>query len=171
MVYITLCTLYFTESKTQQTREGKMSYQEKRAIVNFVGSIVITALYSAYMVQRYPQVSPYSIEIFRFWGAFFVILIPVSIVAKIIVYMVFHIINAIATREEKLPITDERDKLIELRSQTIGGYVFIIGFILAVGSLVVDTPPTVMFIILLISGMMTELVSDISQFYFYRRGF
>lgn len=148
-----------------------MSYQEKRAIVNFVGSILITALYSAYMVQRYPQVSPYSVEIFRFWGAFFLILIPVSIVAKIIVYIVFHIINAIATREEKLPITDERDKLIESKAQTNATWVFVPGFILAMGSLVVDLPPTAMFIILLCAGLMAEIVSEISQFYFYRRGF
>ncbi len=147
-----------------------MSFQERRAIVSLISSILITAAYSAYMIQRYPEASPYSIEVFRFWGAFFLILIPVSIVAKIVIYIVFYIVNTIATREEEPSITDERDKLIELKATTRSLYVFMFGFLLAMGSLVVDMQPSVMFIILIGSGIASEMVSDISQFYFYRRG-
>jgi hypothetical protein len=147
-----------------------MSYQERQSIMNLISTILITVLYSAYMIQRYPQGDLYSPEIFHFWGAFFLILIPVSIVAKIIIHIVFAIINAIATREEDIPITDERDKLIETKANTISSYVFIVGFVLAMGSLAIDMPPTVMFIILLLSGVISEMVSSITQFYFYRRG-
>lgn len=147
-----------------------MSFQERRSIVNLVSTILITALYSAYMVQRFPEGNAYSPDVFRFWGAFILILIPVSIVAKIVIYIFFYIINAIATREEESPITDERDKLIELKAQTNANYVFIVGFILAMSSLVVDMPPSVMFIILILSGIVSQMVSDISTFYFYRRG-
>ena len=42
----------------------------------------------------------------------FLIYIGASIVVRIIIQIIFHIINAIATREEKVPVTDERDKLI-----------------------------------------------------------
>lgn len=148
-----------------------MSYHEIRAIVSLVSSIVITALYSAYMIQRFPAASAYSVEVFHFWGAFFLILIPVAIVAKIIIAIIFAIINAIATREEEPPITDERDKLIELKAQANANYVFIAGFILAMGSLVFNMPPSIMFIFLIISGILSQIVSDVSQFYFYRRGF
>jgi hypothetical protein len=125
------------------------------------------------MMQRYPQVSPYSPEVFRFWGAFFLILIPVSIVAKIIVYIIFAIINTIATRQEEpsMSMTDERDRLIEMKSATNSFYVFIAGFLLAMGSLVIEMPPSVMFIILICFGVLSEIVSEISQFIFYRRGF
>lgn len=148
-----------------------MSYQERRSLVNLISSIVIMALYTAYMMQRYPAASPYSPAIFRFWGSFYLILIPVAIVARIIIYIVFAIVNAIATREEEPPITDERDKLIELKAQTNANNVFVIGFILSVGSLAIDQPPVVMFILLLLTGIVTEIISDISQFYYYRRGF
>jgi hypothetical protein len=148
-----------------------MSYQERRSIVNLISTILISALYSAYMIQRYPEGNAYSADVFRFWGAFFLILIPVSIAAKIVIAIVFAILNAIATREEELPITDERDKLIETKAQTNSSYVFIVGFILAMGSLAIDMPPTIMFITLLLSGIVSEMVSEISQFYFYRRGF
>lgn len=147
-----------------------MSYQERRSIVNLISTILISVLYSAYMIQRYPEANPYSPDVFHFWGAFILILIPVSIVAKIVIYIIFAIINAIATREEEPPITDERDKLIELKAQTNANWVFIIGFILAMGSLVVQLPPAAMFIILILAGMVSAIVSDIATFYYYRRG-
>ena len=149
-----------------------MSYQEKRSIVNLISNILISVLYSAYMIQRYPHGDPYSMEVFRFWGSFFLILIPVSIVARIVIYIVFSILNTIATREQEDPsITDERDKLVETRATLKSNYVFIVGFILAMGSLAIDMPPSVMFILLLLSGIVSGMVSEISQFYFYRRGF
>jgi hypothetical protein len=148
-----------------------MSYQERQAIVSLIETIVISVLYSAYMIQRYPAGSAYSPEVFHFWGSFFLVLIPVSIVAKIITSIIFIILNAIATREEEPPITDERDKMIELKSQVRGGFVFIFGFILAMVSLVISQPPAVMFIILLLSGILSQIISDIAQFYYYRRGF
>jgi hypothetical protein len=147
-----------------------MSYQERRSLLNLASSILITALYAAYMIQRYPQADPYSPEIFHYWGSFFLILIPVSIVARIIIYILFEIVNAVATRQEEPPITDERDKLIELKSQLNAGYVFIIGFMLAMLSLVLSMPPAVMFIIMFCAGLLTEVIGDILSFLYYRRG-
>jgi hypothetical protein len=147
-----------------------MSYQEKRTIVSLISTILISAIYSAYMVQRYPEGNPYSVDTFHFWGSFFLILIPVSIVAKIMIYIVFSILNAIATQEVESSITDERDKLIELKTTRNSLYVFTFGFLLAMGSLAVDMPPSTMFVILLCSGIASEMIADISQLYFYRRG-
>lgn len=148
-----------------------MSYQERRLLVSIISSVVINVLYSIYMLQRYPEASAYSVEIFHFWGSFFLLLILVSIVAKIIIYILFAIINAIATQEEEVPITDERDKLIELKSTMTALYVFGIGFVLAMTSLVFNMPPTGMFLILYGAGFASDIVSDIAQFVFYRRGF
>jgi uncharacterized membrane protein len=147
-----------------------MSFQERRAIVNLISGVLITVIYSAYMIQRYPEAGLYSPDVFRYWGAFFLILIPVSIVARIIIFISFYIINTIATREEEPSITDERDRLIELKSGRNGFYVFIAGFLLAMASLVIDQPPAMMFIILVCTGVTSEVVSTISEFYFYRRG-
>lgn len=148
-----------------------MSYQERRIIVNLVSSVMITTLYTVYMLQRYPEASAYSVEVFHFWGSFFMILIVVSIVAKILIAIVFAIVNAIATKEEEPPITDERDKLIELKANKNALYVFTFGFLLAMASLVFNMPPTVMFTMLIGAGIASEIASDVSQFIFYRRGF
>ena len=147
-----------------------MSYQERRAIASLISNIVIVTLYSAFMIQRYPYGDPYSVEVFRFWGAFFVILIPVAIIAKILISILFVILNAIATREVEADISDERDRLFEGKANRNSLYVFALGFMLAMASLLVDTPPSGMFIILFCGGVVSEIVGDFSQFHFYRRG-
>lgn len=156
--------------KISRHREGTMSYQERRAIVSLISSILITVLYSAYMIQRYPEGNPYSAEVFRYWGMFFLILIPVTIVVKVVIYILFSIIHTIATREEEPSITDERDKLIDLKATRNSLYTFIFGFLLAMGAVAMGMPPAAMFIIMICSGAASEVVSEISQFYFYRRG-
>jgi hypothetical protein len=147
-----------------------MSYQERRAIVSLISSVLIVVIYTAYMIQRYPQGDVYSPEVFHYWGSFFLILVGVSIVTKIIIYIAFAILNAIATREVEPDITDERDKLIELKSNLNSGYVFILGFMLAMLALVLSQPPAIMFVILLCSGVASQIISDISEFLYYRRG-
>jgi len=148
-----------------------MSYQERRAIVSLLASIVIVVGYSAVMLPRYPQSEPYSVDVFRYWGAFIVILIPVTIVARIVIHIVFSILNTIATREEEPDVTDERDRLIDLKSLRNALYVFSIGFLVAMIAVVLEQPPAVMFVILIGAGLGSDMVSEISQFYFYRRGF
>ena len=147
-----------------------MSYQERQSLVSLISTILVFVLYSAFMAQRYPDAGEYSPEVFRFWGAFILILIPVSIVTQIILHIVFSIINAIATREEESLIVDERDKLIELKATRSGLYVFAVGVLLAMGSLVINMPPSAMFIILIIAGMLSSVISDALQLVSYRRG-
>ena len=148
-----------------------MSFQERRSLVNLASAVLITVIYAAYVLPRMPEADPYSKEIFHFWGSFFLLLIPVSIVARIVVFIVFYIINTIATREEEPSITDERDKLIELRANRNGFYVFVLGFLIAMASLVMEMPPSTMFIILICSGIASEVISDASEFVYHRRGF
>lgn len=148
-----------------------MSYQERRALVSLVATIGIAVYYSSVMAGRYPETGPYSEEIFRFWGTFFVILIPVTIVVKIVITIVFSILNTIASREGEPDVIDERDRLVELRANTYSLYVFSIGLVTAMALLALGNPPAVMFIALFCAGIASEIVSDVAQFYFYRRGF
>ncbi len=148
-----------------------MSYQERRALANLVSTILISAVYFGYVLQRYPTGNSYSPDVFRFWGAAILIYIPVSIVANIVIHIVFSIAHTMATKEQERAFTDERDKLIELRATRNSIYAFMVGFLLAMGSLVLGMPPSVMFIVLIISGIVTGMVGSISELYFYRRGF
>ena len=92
-----------------------MSHQEKRNIVNIVSSLLIASIYFSYVFQSYALEGMSTDELLRFWATTLLILIPITIVAKIIIYIIFSIANTIATRENEPP-RDERDRLIELRS-------------------------------------------------------
>jgi hypothetical protein len=148
-----------------------MSYQERRAIASLIGTVLISAFYFIFAFQRYPAGNSYSTDVFHFWGSAILIFIPVSIVAKIVIHIQFNIIYAMATNEKEGSFSDERDKLIGLKATRNSLYVFTSGFLLAMGSLIMDMPPSVMFIILISSVIVSELFGDITQLYFYRRGF
>ncbi len=148
-----------------------MSYQEWRSLVSLISAILIPVFYAAFRFQSYPNADAYSPDVFRFWGEFFLILVGVSIVARIVIVILFTILHAVVTQQSESDITDERDRLIELRATRFGLYVFGAGFLLSMATLALDMPPTVMFLALLLTGMMSEIVSDAAQLMYYRRGF
>jgi hypothetical protein len=76
-----------------------------------------------------------------------------------------------ATQEGEPSVRDERDSLIDLRSARNALYVFSVGVVLAVGTQAFGLEPAVMFVLLIASGVLSALVSDISQFVYYRRGY
>ena len=151
--------------------DERVTYQEKRAIVSLFSMVLISAIYFLYVSQRYPDGDAYSKAVFQFWGSTILILVPVSIVANIIIYIVFSIINTIATQETEPSVSDERDHLIELRTTRNAMFVFITGFFLAMGSVAFDMIPSVMFIIIIVSGLTGSIVAEVSNLYYYRRGF
>jgi len=148
-----------------------MSYHEKRALVNMFSSILVTAGYSAYLYFRYLAGGGEFINDPRFWGQAFLIFIPVSIVANILITIAFTIHYRITTKEEEPSISDERDKLIELKGSRNALWVFSIGVVLSMVTLVFDLPIYVMFITIIYSGLLSSVVDELTQFVLYRRGF
>jgi hypothetical protein len=116
-------------------------------------------------------VNPNIINDFKFWGKAFLILIPVTIIAQIIIHIIFAIINKIVTDEEISNINDERDKLIELKAIRISHWTFTLGFMLAMASQAIGMQPWVMFITMISSGFISAMASEIAKLYFYHRGF
>ena len=108
---------------------------------------------------------------FQFWGKSFLYLIPISIVVNIVIHIVFAIANRIVTQEDIPDITDERDKLIELKSIRISHWIFIFGFMLSMGSLAMGMKPYVMFLTLISSGFLASLASEIAKIIYYRKGY
>ena len=148
-----------------------MYRREKRILVTLISSILIMGFYSLYVYHKYIVGNLSILNDFSFWGRAFLILIPVSIIAQIIIHIIFFIINKIVTNENVPTITDERDKLIELKAIRISHWTFISGFLLSMGSQAIDMQPWVMFILLFSSGLAASIASDIAMIYYYRRGF
>ncbi|WP_409300678.1 hypothetical protein [Peribacillus sp. SCS-155] len=146
-----------------------MTYQEKKGIVSLFSTILIFGSYCLYMYPRYP-VGGLDTETFRYWGSFVLILTLLSIIAHILISIVFNIVFRITTREKEPKFADEMDRLIELKAHRNAFFVFIIGFLLAMGSLVIYQPSKIMFIILIASGFISDVTGSVTKLYHYRRG-
>jgi hypothetical protein len=147
-----------------------MTYQEKQNIVNIFSGLLITAIYAVIVFQRHQQGQFDLTEDFSKWGVIFLIYIGVSVAARIIILIVFHIINAIATREEEIPVEDERDKLVKLKAIRNSHYAFSGGFVVSVMGLAVGMPVHWIFIAFVGFGLISEIIDNSSQIYYYRKG-
>jgi uncharacterized membrane protein len=147
-----------------------MSYQEQRALLAFLSTLAVNALYLLLMLPVQPSGDPYAPQVFHFWGRFFMVLIGLSILVRILITILFSIITTLATREAEPDFEDERDRLIDLKAARYGWYVFAIGFVLAMLTLVLEMPPATMFLVLMLGGLASQLSSELAEFWFYRRG-
>ena len=147
-----------------------MSFQEKRSFVFLINMILILGLYSLYVYYKYQDTIVSNPNDFMFWGKAFFILIPVSIVANIIIIIIFSIINKIITGEDIPTVTDERDKLIELKAIRISHWTFILGFLLSMGSQAIGMQPWVMIVTLVASGFVSAIADEIAKIYLYQKG-
>lgn len=147
-----------------------MSYQEKRSIVTIVTSIFVTFFYFLYIYQRYLSAEPELLSNLKFCGAVILIMIPVSMVIHIIALILFNIFYRIAANEDGPSFSDERDKLIELKANNLTHYIFILGFLLAMASLVIGKPPYVMLIVLVVSMVGSCIIGEIAKLYYYGKG-
>jgi hypothetical protein len=147
-----------------------MTYQEKKSIVSMISAILIFVSYCLFMYPRYPGEGVESSEVFHYWGTFVLYLTLFSIVAHIIISIIFNLVFRITTKEKEPGFADELDKLIDLKAFRNSFFVFVIGFILAMGSLVFYYPSYVMFIILISAGFISDVVGSVTRLYHYRRG-
>jgi len=147
-----------------------MGHHEKQSIVSIIGSVLVIGIYSLYVYRHYTQADIGLLNDFQFWGKSFLYLIPVAIVVQIVIQILFAIGNRIITQEDLPDITDERDKLIELKSIRISHWIFTAGFMLAMGSLAMGMKPYVMFLTLISSGFVASLASEVAKIIWYRRG-
>ena len=147
-----------------------MGHHEKQSIVSIIGSVLVIGFYSLYVYRNYIQADMELLNDFQFWGKSFLYLIPVAIVVQIVIQILFAIGNRIITQEDLPDITDERDKLIELKSIRISHWIFTAGFMLAMGSLAMGMKPYVMFLTLISSGFVASLASEVAKIIWYRRG-
>lgn len=144
-----------------------MSYQEKRSIVYLITSVLIFGGYGLYVLGLAQADRLESSN----WGRVILALVVIHIGINIVVEIVFAILSAIITREEQPPLTDERDRSIDLRATNNSFLVFGMGFLVAMGTVAVEMPLYVMFNTLVYGFFFAELMWSSTQLYFYRRGF
>lgn len=164
-----------------------MSYQERRTLVNIISIALVAVAYCIYAFGRY-QSGAVAAGDLKFWAGAILIFIGVSIVATIIIQIVFHILMSIAIavegkiRNEQWDdqeisksinaemVEDEMGKLIELKSMPVGFGVAGIGFVAALVSLLLGYSAVVMLNILFFSFSGGSLLNGVAQLVYYRRG-
>ncbi|MCU0481555.1 MAG: hypothetical protein MUE54_10135 [Anaerolineae bacterium] len=147
-----------------------MFYQERREGVYLISNIFVSVVYLGFVLQQYQALGLSSENDLRFWGTSILIFIPVQIVTRILIHIIFSIMNTVVTKEEEPTIIDEFDKLIELKSARNFYHTFMFGFVLAMGALALNQSSSVMALILMITIIIAGFVGDISQLYYYRKG-
>lgn len=145
--------------------------KEKQIFVSMLTTVLVTIFYALHVYKNSVIPNPEILNDLKFWGVKLIWFIPISVVAQIVVTIVFAIINKIVTNEEMPSKTDERDKIIELKSIRVSHWIFISGFFTAMVFMALGFNISAMFIILLLSGLFSSIVSDIVKIVWYRRGF
>jgi uncharacterized membrane protein len=147
-----------------------MEQKEKQVLVSVIASLTIIVFYSLWVYSKYIESNPEVINDLRFWGRSFIVLIPVAIITQIVIHILFAIINKIVTGEDLSDKDDERDKLIELKSLRVSHWIFIVGFTLAMGAVALGMELWVMFVTLIFSGFLSDLISSSVKIWYYRKG-
>lgn len=149
-----------------------MSFQERNIAVSLGNFSLILVFYLFRLWQLIGSERFEPNEIFRLWLIIIVASIVVTIVATILTHIGAGIMEAIKTKAKPViqDITDERDKLIDLKG-TKTTYTFSsIGTFLAMLTFALGQPPLVMFTLLILFGLLAQIVGDGVRLYFYRRG-
>lgn len=135
-----------------------------------LSTIIVLGFYYWSVFERFESQIMSTDEQLQFWAKAILIAIPISIGNKIVVMIVFALINYIITREEISCFEDERDKLIELKSTRNSYFIFGMGFVFSLVVLAFGYPPKYMFIALILAGISSEIFDNLSQLYYHRKG-
>lgn len=164
-----------------------MSYQEKRTVTSMIIGALVLAAYciEAFGLYQSGAVAPGDLKL---WAITMLKYIVIGVVAAIVIQVVFHIFLSISievketirngkTTEQEIEkkiksemVEDERDKLINLKSNLVGFILAGIGFVWGLILLALDSSPVVMLNILFISFSAGSLFEGFAQLYFYRKG-
>lgn len=147
-----------------------MSYKQKENIISLLSLLFTAVPYFIYINLDYQnQTAMTTSEELKFWATALLISIPIRIVAQIVFYVLMYILYAVANGEKEMDeTTDERDNLIELKSERYSNYLFFFGFAIAMVAIVLDYSASTMFGILIVFGILSELMGIFSKMVLYR---
>lgn len=149
-----------------------MSNRKNEITVSLVSTLAVLAYYLVNIFQMLQGGGLNSAEVFRLWVVVIIATIILNIAGNIITNIVLNIVHAIKTQTDKevRMLEDERDKLIGLKGDRVSYIAFSIGVFLSMLTFALGQPPLVMFGLIVFSSLMAEILGDLSQFFYYRRG-
>ena len=138
-----------------------MSFQEKS---NLAMAAVVSVVYGGYFITVLGWAADESVRDIA-WKPTFI----GTVVTLIVLATVAHIIIAIL-RPGEAGDFDERDRIIDLRGEAIGGYALGTGVIVALGLILIDADVFWVAQTLLAGAVLAELLKYVTTFILYRTG-
>ena len=146
-----------------------MTYQEKRAILLFVTTIIYLFGFVWYRNIVCNDIS-ISHDDISYWANFIAYVIIIKILYNIVFQIGFNTLNRVITKEKEPTIVDEYDRLVQLKSLQNAFITFMLGMLLGIVGAANGLEISAMFNIFALSFLASEIISGISQLYFYRKG-
>ncbi len=147
-----------------------MTTQQKRPIVFMIIDIITFVTYYIFITSIYEKQIISTGEL-PFWGASILILVPILIISRIVLYVIYSIIStSINRKKEEKFLIDEFGKIIKLKASRNFSNTFMIGFMLIMGLLISGISINTMFKLLYFSILAAFIVHNLSEFYYTRRG-
>ena len=146
-----------------------MTYQEKRAILLFVSTLIYLVGFIWYrnIVCNDATISHDDIS---FWANFVAYVIIIKILYNIVLTIGLNTFNRIITKEKEPRIVDEFDRIVQLKSLQNAFITYMLGMLLGIVGAANGLPISSMFNIFAIAFLASEIISGASQLYFYRKG-
>ncbi|WP_408024014.1 hypothetical protein [Tenacibaculum sediminilitoris] len=147
-----------------------MTTQEKRPLVFLTIDILTFSIYFGILLNTYKGDTNSTDELF-FWSTSILILIPVIIISRIILYVLYSIFNTITTKEkEEKFLIDELGEIIKLKAKRNFNTTFMLGFVTTMILLSIGLSITLMFKMFFFSIFSAFIVQNISEYYYVKKG-
>ena len=150
-----------------------MSIQVQKAVFNLATTILIVGGYLFYIFGTHGNVYLPKVITLQFWGVFILKFTVVMVATKVILFILFAIFKKIKSggnEDEDLDFLDERDKLIEIKSDRYSHWISSVGFIISMVPIAMGYSVNYMFSIILVFGIVSTVMSDVWKIYFYNKG-
>ncbi|WP_420572738.1 hypothetical protein [Kordia sp.] len=151
-----------------------MTIQVQKTVFNFATTILLTGGYLFYIFGIQVDSNLPKVLDIKFWSVFILKLTVLMVVAKIILFILFAIFKKVKNRnmdEEDLGFMDERDRLIEMKSDRYSHWITMFGFMASMILVSMGYSVQYMFITILSFGFVSSIMSDVWKIYFYNKGF
>jgi hypothetical protein len=164
-----------------------MSYQERRVGVTIFMGLLVLIAYGVYVSSQY-QKGSINMNDLPAWGTIMLVFIGIGIIATIITQILFHVIYSIiiSIKEKSINpdltnedlekiikhnmVTDEMDKLVELKSMRVGFIVSGIGFILGLLFILNGYSAVILINIMFLSFSLGSILDGVTQLFYYKKG-
>jgi hypothetical protein len=151
-------------------KELNMTIQEKRPLVFLTIDILSFSIYFGILLKACKEYTNSMGEL-SFWSTSILILIPLMIVSRIILYVLYSIFYTARTKEkEEKFLIDELGEIIKLKATRNFSTTFMLGFVATMILLSIGASIPSMFKMFFFSIFSAFIVQNISEYYYTKKG-